>query len=129
MKLQNPIKELKTPREVDLFLIEYPDCVIFKAGSCGVTDMAWMEVEPVFEANPELAIGIIQVVAWREASNYIEEFTKIMHQSPQLILFKGKKAVKAWSHFQIHRDSLTEMLKKSKLLRNGPTVLNDGIDQ
>ncbi|MFC5849926.1 monothiol bacilliredoxin BrxC family protein [Deinococcus petrolearius] len=78
---------LTTPEEVDQFLQDYPLAAVFKAGTCHKT-MQGFGVLETFLQNHELPVGFIRVVDWRPASNHVAARTGIIHQSPQLILFK-----------------------------------------
>jgi hypothetical protein len=58
------------------------------------------------EPREDLMVGIIRVVEARSASNLVAEKTKIMHQSPQVILFKDGQAVFDVDNWNITPDVL-----------------------
>lgn len=54
---------------------------------------------------------IIRVIESRPVSNKIEADLGVRHQSPQLILLKGKKAVWSASHYGIQGDQIREAIQ------------------
>jgi bacillithiol system protein YtxJ len=88
MSLRERMYELRTPEEVDAFVTENPNAAIFKAGTCHKTMQGWGNVEKLLRDRDDVSVGIIRVVEARPASNRVAERTGIMHQSPQLIVFR-----------------------------------------
>src|SRR5687767_6191804 len=91
--LKERMRFLTTPEEVDGFLAENSQAVVFKAGTCHKTQETFSQVQPLLEGRPDLPLGIIRVVESRSASNRVAEVTGLRHESPQLILFRDGKPV------------------------------------
>ena len=91
--LRDRVVNLTSPEEVNQFLDQNPTSVIFKAGTCHKTMQGFGVLQEKLETRDDLNVGIIRVVEARPASNLVAEMTGIMHQSPQVILFKDKEAV------------------------------------
>ena len=88
MSLRERMYGLATPEDVDAFVEENPTAVIFKAGTCHKTMQGWGNVERLLRDRDDVPVGIIRVVEQRPASNRVAERTGIVHQSPQIILFR-----------------------------------------
>ena len=91
MTVRDRMFELQTPQEVEQFLERYPTGAIFKAGSCHKTMQGFGVVEETLSGYPNLHLGFIRVVESRPASNYVEELTGVVHESPQFLLFVDGK--------------------------------------
>ncbi len=97
---------ITTPEEVDLFLQQNPITAIFKAGTCHKTMQGWGNVERILRDRPQVSVGIIKVVEDRPASNHVAERTGIVHQSPQLILFRSGNPLFDLDNWNITLDAL-----------------------
>jgi bacillithiol system protein YtxJ len=84
---------LNTPEQVDGFLARHKSAAIFKAGDCHKTPESFAHVKAQLEPREDLPLGIIRVVEARAASNRVAERTGVVHESPQIFLFKDGKAV------------------------------------
>ncbi len=102
--------ELNNPQDVDNFLKEHPDCIIFKAGACFITDVAMNTFREALSEAPGWAVGYITVVQHRAASDHVAQLTGIRHESPQVIIFKNGQAVKAWDNYGIRQRRLKKIL-------------------
>ena len=111
MTLKDRIRFLTTAQEVDDFLAEKPQAVVFKAGTCHKTQETFSQVQPLLEAHPDLPVGVIRVVEARPASNRVAEVTGLQHESPQLILFKDGRAVFDRDNWDITSESVAEALE------------------
>jgi bacillithiol system protein YtxJ len=108
----NPVLvPLTTPDEVETFLAENPLSGVFKAGTCHKT-MQGFGVLETFLKDHELPIGFIRVVDWRPASNHVAARTGILHQSPQLIVFKDGEPVFDVDNWDITADVLEPVFEK-----------------
>ena len=87
------VVNLDSAEATEAFLQQYPTSVIFKAGTCHKTMQGFGFVQEKLEPREDLMVGLIRVVEARPASNLIAEKTGIVHQSPQVILFKEGEAV------------------------------------
>jgi len=105
--------ELTTPQDVDSFLGEYANCIIFKAGTCFITDVAMNTFRDALNEAPGWVVGYITVVRHRAASDHVAQLTGIRHESPQVIVFKNGQAVKAWDNYGIRKRRLKKILSNT----------------
>lgn len=110
--LRDRIYNLETPEDVQSFLDQNPSSVIFKAGTCHKTMQGFGFLQEKLETRDDLSVGLIRVVQARPASNFVTEDTGIVHQSPQVILFKEGKAVFDVDNWEITPDVLEAGLAK-----------------
>ena len=81
------------------------NCLVFKhSTTCPVSATAGQEVRALVT---ELPIYWINVREQRDLSNWVAETYKVTHESPQLILLRGGKPEKVWSHYEITRSAVT----------------------
>lgn len=104
--------ELTTPEEVQGFLAQYPNSVIFKAGTCHKTTQGFGQLEAALSNRPDLPVGVIRVVEARPASNYVAELTQIRHESPQVIVFSQGRPVFEANNWGIAAESIAVSLVK-----------------
>lgn len=97
---------LTTPEEADHFIEANPIAAIFKAGTCHKTMQGWGNLEHLLRLYPEVPVGIIRVVEHRPASNRVAERTGIVHQSPQVILFKKGRPLFDLDNWEITIENL-----------------------
>lgn len=110
MALKDRIRFLTTPQDVDDFLAQNPQSVVFKAGTCHKTQETFSQVQPLLEERPDLPLGVIRVVEARPASDRVAEITGLRHESPQLILFKDGHAVFDRNNWDITGESVAAAL-------------------
>jgi bacillithiol system protein YtxJ len=111
-----PLKDrahfLTTAGQVDEFLERNPNSAIFKAGTCHKTQETFQRVQGRLEEREDLPLGIIRVVEGRPASNRVVEVTGIVHESPQLVLFRGGRAVYDVDNWDITAEAVAEALQE-----------------
>jgi bacillithiol system protein YtxJ len=79
------------------------DCFIYKhSTTCPISAHAGGEVRAMTTVLP---IYWVNVREQRELSNWIAQEYGVAHESPQLILIGGGKAVKVWNHYEVKRDA------------------------
>ena len=110
LTLKDRIRILTTPQDVDDFLAQNPQAVVFKAGTCHKTQETFSQVQPLLDGRPDLPLGVIRVVESRPASNRVAELTGLRHESPQLILFKDGRAVFDRDNWDITGESVAAAL-------------------
>ncbi len=93
LPLKDRTRFLSTPAEVDGFLREHPSAAIFKAGLCHKNVQTFGYVQAELEPREDIPLGVIRVVAARAASNHVAELTRVIHESPQIFLFRDGKVV------------------------------------
>lgn len=85
-----------------------PDCLVFKhSTTCPVSAEAAREVAAL---DPGLPVFQVNVREQRELSNWVASAYGVTHQSPQLILVRGGKAVRSWSHWDVRRETVRKAL-------------------
>lgn len=112
MTLKDRVQFLKTPDEVDAFLRQNPAAAVFKVGNCHKTQETFTHMERHLESRDDLPLGIIRVVEWRPASNHVARLTGIVHESPQLILFRNGQAVFDRDNWDITDEAVREGLAR-----------------
>jgi bacillithiol system protein YtxJ len=110
LALSDRVRYLTTPKQVDDFLGENREAAIFKAGTCHKTPETFAYVQKHLEGREDVPLGIIRVVEARPASNHVAARTGIVHESPQLILFKEGRAVFDRDNWDITDEAVTEGL-------------------
>jgi bacillithiol system protein YtxJ len=101
---------LKSPEDVDLFLRDHKDGVLFKAGTCHRTDDAFVKLSAALADRDDLAIGLVRVVEARAASQRLAQITGVRHESPQILLIKQGRVVFARDNWAISQEALTQAL-------------------
>ncbi len=86
--------------------------VIFKhSTSCPISSMAKMRLESKLDqVQVETDFHYLDLLRYRPISNQIAEQLSVHHESPQLILIKGKEVIYDASHFDISVEELNESL-------------------
>jgi bacillithiol system protein YtxJ len=109
--LKDRLQVLTRPEQVDEFVDKHPVAAIFKAGSCHKTDEVFRAVQEQLGPRVDIPLAIIRVIESRPASNRVAERTGIQHESPQLILFKGGKAVFDRDNWDLEAEAIAEALE------------------
>jgi bacillithiol system protein YtxJ len=112
VSLKDRVQLLTTPDEVDRFLRAHPAAAIFKVGSCHKNQETFSHVEKNLDDRTDLGLGIIRVLECRPASNHVAALTGIVHESPQLILFRDGKAVFDRDNWDITDEAVREGLAR-----------------
>lgn len=85
---------------------EKPDSLfaVFKhSTACVVSSLAKSNLEKKWKKhNHDVPIYLLDILQYRNVSNYIEEELEITHQSPQLIILKAGEVVHHASHSAIN---------------------------
>ncbi len=110
MSLESRIRFLTSPAEVDAFLRDNPTSAIFKAGTCHKTGEVFKSVERHLAPREDLRLGVIRVLEARPASNHVAEKTGVVHESPQLILFREGRPVFDRDNWDITDEAVAEGL-------------------
>ncbi|HRJ35744.1 MAG TPA: bacillithiol system redox-active protein YtxJ [Flavobacteriales bacterium] len=77
--------------------------VVFKHSSrCSISDAAKGRMEREWESvNPSVAVYFLDLITYRELSNYIASKIGVKHESPQLVIISKGKCIADYSHFEI----------------------------
>ena len=103
-----------TPHLVDAHLHADEPVLIFKHSTqCPISAYAKHEVEEFLTQTnaPNIAVNVIEQ---RAVSNYIQERTGVVHQSPQAIIVHGTTVLWSASHKTITTHSLQEAWNSAK---------------
>lgn len=85
---------------------------IFKHSTrCSISSVAKMRLSSFWNFNEELPLYYLDIMAFREISNLVEEKFSIRHESPQLIVIKEGKCIYDASHLAISVKSLRSKLE------------------
>ncbi|MBI1308010.1 MAG: bacillithiol system redox-active protein YtxJ [Bacteroidetes bacterium] len=88
------------------------DVLIFKHSTrCGISDMAFSRLQDDSQKQSHPELYLLDLIAYRELSNHIEDETGVPHQSPQMILLRNGKAIYNASHGMIR---LSDFIEQSK---------------
>jgi bacillithiol system protein YtxJ len=80
--------------------------LVFKhSNACPISARAYREMEKL-----ENQINLLEIQAVPELSRALESLTGIRHESPQVILLRGGKAVWNASHFDVSAASVSKAL-------------------
>jgi len=72
--------------------------LIFKHSTrCSISSMALRRAEDHLPIE-NLSANFLDLIAYRDVSNYIAELTGVTHQSPQVILIRNKEVIYHASH-------------------------------
>lgn len=108
------LPELSTPQEFDA-LAEQELTIVFKhSPTCPVSLYAHQEVSRFCEDQPEVPVYLVSVRRRRDVARHIAERTGVVHESPQVLVFRRGRVVAAASHDDITADSLSSMLKAER---------------
>ena len=81
--------------------------VIFKhSNACGVSASAYREMEKL-----EGQVNLLEVQSARDVSRELADRTGIRHETPQVIVLKGGKAVWNASHFDVKAGAVLKILE------------------
>jgi len=80
-------------------------CLVYKhSTTCGISATAAKEVRAM---ETDLPIYWINVREQRDLSDWVAETYDVTHESPQLILIRGVKPEKVWSHYEVNRTNVS----------------------
>lgn len=80
---------------------------------CPVSSMAFAHFERFAKQNQPIVCAFIKLIEYRDVSNFLEELSRIVHQSPQVIQFDKGQPVWHASHSGIHEDALCSRMTES----------------
>jgi bacillithiol system protein YtxJ len=89
------------------------DCLVFKhSTTCPTSAEAAREVAGL---ATDLPVYQVNVREQRDLSTWVAAEYAVTHESPQLILVRGGKAVRSWSHWEVRREIV------GKQIASGPS--------
>jgi bacillithiol system protein YtxJ len=78
---------------------------------CGVSSMAWGRLERGW--NSDVKVLFIDLIRFRDLSNYIAQKTGVRHESPQIIVSRNGEVLDYTSHMQISADWMSKVEEKA----------------
>ena len=85
---------------------EKPVAIFKHSTRCSVSRMALKQFENEFDLTDKVTPYFLDLIAYRDISNEIASRFGVTHQSPQLLLIKGGKAIYNVSHSDIDAETL-----------------------
>ena len=80
------------------------DCLVFKhSTTCPISAQAAREVAALATGLPVYQVNVREQ---RDLSSWVASTYGVTHESPQLILVRGGRAVRAWSHGEVRRETV-----------------------
>lgn len=91
---------------------EQPIMVFKHSTRCSISSMALSRLERSWsDGNSEKVTPYyLDLIANRSVSNKLSELSHVMHESPQVIVLKGGKAVYNASHMSINTDDIVNSI-------------------
>lgn len=88
-------------------LFGLPLAILFKhSTACGISESARREAEQFLAAHPEHSIHLVDVLASRRVSDYIEARTGVRHESPQILVLRNGEVVWHGSHSRVTAEAI-----------------------
>ncbi|MBD1380150.1 bacillithiol system redox-active protein YtxJ [Metabacillus arenae] len=78
--------------------------------TCPISSSAFEEFSSFAESQNEVHVYYLNVQKSRELSNYIANNYHVKHESPQVLLFKGKEVIWHTSHWNIKKEILKQQV-------------------
>jgi bacillithiol system protein YtxJ len=113
MKYDTDIIELTSIDQVETFMGVHKKLIIFKAGTCWITDRAWDILQKVICEYTDIPLAFIAVVKNRPVSNYIAEITGTRHQSPQILILQSRTVLFERNNLMIDDKCLKDAIQKN----------------
>lgn len=89
--------------------------IIFKHSTrCSISSAALNRFEKVYanENKAELPVYYLDLIKFRDISNFIAQHYQVEHQSPQTLLIQNGKCTHHASHFEIDLEDIKNSLTK-----------------
>lgn len=103
------MKELTNMQELDQFLQENPEAILFKhSTTCPISTQAYDEFMKYADSSTAKPWAIVIVQTARPVSNEIAERFGVKHESPQVLYVKNGTVAWHASHWNITQDSLSK---------------------
>jgi len=85
--------------------------ILFKhSNSCPVSWNAHAQVTKFARENPDIPVYMIPVIKERTFSQKVADVTRVVHESPQVIVLRDGAVMASASHGDITVESISEML-------------------
>ncbi len=102
--------KLTSKKQFDEVLNKHHHAVILKHSTrCPISRMAYSRIERDWTSDEP--VYCLDLLRYRDLSEYIEEKSGVMHESPQVIVFQNGEAVYHSSHSAIRVEKIEEFLQ------------------
>jgi len=106
----NQLKEKSQVDEIANVISHKKPCLIFKhSTTCSISLIANHRIKEL-EEHKDLDLYYLDLLSYREISNYIAEVFSVHHESPQALIIKNGDCVYEESHLGINKSELFENL-------------------
>ncbi len=100
-------KTLSSIEQLNEILASQQKVLIFKHSTrCSISSFALKNFERSFHSEPGMACYFLDLLKYREVSNEIASRSGVRHESPQVLVFEGGKAVYNASHHKIEPQTI-----------------------
>jgi len=89
---------------------ESPQLIFKHSTRCNLSATIYDHLRNWDLAKKAVPIHYLDLIAYRQVSDYIEKHFGILHESPQIILLHGGKPVYDEDHFRIQGEKIEEVL-------------------
>ena len=107
--------ELKSENELH-DAIEYSlnkPVLFFKHSTrCSISSMALSRFEDKWDTNEDCKLFFLDLLEYRSISNLLAELTKVVHESPQVIVLYNEEVIYTASHSGINACEINDLLQK-----------------
>lgn len=91
---------------------EHPVLTFKHSTRCSISSMAWQRLGRGWDAANPIAVLYVDLIAHRDVSNAISDYTGVPHASPQMILSRSGEVLGYASHMEIRADLIPNWLEK-----------------
>jgi bacillithiol system protein YtxJ len=105
---------LTAPQDIDALAerSKQVPCLIFKHSTrCSISSLAKFRLEDQWDIpEQQLELYFLDLIGYRESSNYVAELFDVYHESPQILLVFNEECILDASHLDIDLEEIREML-------------------
>jgi bacillithiol system protein YtxJ len=95
-------------------ILKADKAVVYKHSNiCSVSRVAIQQIQQFADDHPDVPVYVIDVRAHRPLSRQVAERFDIRHESPQVIVVKGGRAVWNASHYEITAEAVAEKVRET----------------
>ena len=108
----HPLQDIQQIESIKEESGEIPVLIFKHSTRCSISSTAMNRLERSWkpELDSQVKLYYLDLVAYRSISNAVAQTFSVEHESPQVILLKGGKAVYDQSHFAISTAEIEENL-------------------
>lgn len=90
---------------------DFPIAIFKHSTRCSISSVAKMRLSSSWKFGDDLPIYYLDLLSFREVSDYIASKLNVIHQSPQLLIIKNGECVYHNSHLSISTKEVKEVLE------------------